>query len=158
MGSQRRCQASRQVTLRVVPDTNDEPDERFTLTLAYDGPSLPHLQGGDAIATLTISDDDHVPVFVGWEPGEWAVAEQDAEVTLKVAAATATDKMPEEGFDFSISVFTSASRAGQPDDYDGLSEVATFSLPTSGRIRQRRGTTARPTSCPSWDPRVWSAG
>ena len=67
VGGQFRFQATRDVSVSIINDTVDEPDEDFTVTLSYSNPSLPHLQGGPDTATVTIADNDHVPVTLGWE-------------------------------------------------------------------------------------------
>ena len=67
VGGQFRFQATRDISVSIINDTVDEPDEGFTVTLSYSNPSLPHLQGGPDTATVTIADNDHVPVTLGWE-------------------------------------------------------------------------------------------
>ena len=64
VNGQRVYRAVKQIVVHVVDDSEDEPRETFTATLAYSGPTLPHLQGGAATATVTIIDDDP-PVVSG---------------------------------------------------------------------------------------------
>ena len=65
VNGERRYRAEKRVQVAIVDDTEDEPDEDFHATLAYSGPILPHLQGGPASTTVSITDNDHVPVFPG---------------------------------------------------------------------------------------------
>ena len=125
-GSEHRYQASRPVSVRVYNDTDDEPDERFTVTLAYADPDPPHLQGGTSTARVTITDDDPVPLVLGWEQAEWAVEESDGTVTLKAVATITINRMPEEGFSFDATVTTSNGSARQGSDYTRLSVTETF--------------------------------
>ena len=131
LGGQFLFQASRDITVSIVNDTDDEPDENFTVTLNYSDPNLPHLEGGPDTATVTIADDDHVPVTLGWE--ETAVTAEEptspgttTPVVLRARAVTATDKQPESRFTFDFTVNTVNGTARQPDDYEQLSSTATF--------------------------------
>ena len=131
VGGQFRFQATRDIGVSIINDTDDEPDENFTVTLAYSDPSLPHLQGGPATATVTIADNDHVPVTLGWEDTAFTAEEPTSpgtttSVTLSAMAVTATDKRPESGFAFDFTVNTANSTARQPDDYEQLSSTGTF--------------------------------
>ena len=114
------------MSVRVYNDTDDEPDERFTVTLAYADPDPPHLQGGNSTARVTITDDDPVPLVLGWERPEWSVEESDGTVTLKAVATTTINRMPEEGFSFEATVNTSNGRASRDSDYTYLSVTETF--------------------------------
>ena len=126
-GSEHRYQASRPVSVLVYDDTDDEPDERFTVTLAYADPDPPHLQGGNSTATVTITDDDPVPLVLSWERPEWSVEESDGSVTLKAVATTTINRIPEEGFSFEATVDTRQSgRASRASDYTHLSVTETF--------------------------------
>ena len=126
-GSEHRYQASRPVSVRVYNDTDDEPDERFTVTLAYADPDPPHLQGGNSTATVTITDDDPVPLVLSWERPEWSVEESDGSVTLKAVATTTINRIPEEGFNFEATVDTRQNgRASRASDYTHLSVTETF--------------------------------
>ena len=66
-GGQFRFQATGDISVSIINDTADEPDEDFTVTLSYFNPSLPHLRGDPVTATVTINDNDFVPVTLGWE-------------------------------------------------------------------------------------------
>ena len=124
-------QATRDISVSIINDTNDEPDEDFTITLSYSNPSLPHLQGGPDTATVTIADNDHVPVTLGWEETAFTAEEPTSpgtttSVTLGAMAVTATDKRPESGFTFDFTVNTVDSSARQPNDYEQLTATETF--------------------------------
>ena len=148
VGGQFRFQATRDIGVSIINDTDDEPDENFTVILNYSDPSLPHLQGGPATATVTIADNDHVPVVLSWEQAA-ATAEEATSpgstrpVSLNAVAITTKDKMPESGFSFDVTVATADGSATQPADYQRLSDTATFnrgdfSLETvSGQRRYR---------------------
>ena len=132
VGGQFRFQATRDISVSIINDTVDEPDEDFTVILNYSDPSLPHLQGGPATATVTIADNDHVPVVLSWEQA--AVTAEEATspgttrpVSLSAVAVTAKDKRPESGFSFDVTVATANGSATQPADYQQLSDTATFS-------------------------------
>ncbi len=148
VGGQFRFQATRDISASIIDDTADEPDEDFTVTLSYSNPSLPHLQGGPATATVTIADNDHVPVVLSWEQTAATVEEAASPgttrpVSLSAVAVTTKDKMPESGFSFDVTVATANGSATQPADYQQLSNTATFnrsdfSLATvSGQRRYR---------------------
>ena len=127
-----RYRAERAFDVAVLHDTADEPDETFTLALAYRGMDLPpHLSGGSAVATLTITDNDHVPVTLGWEETALTAEEPTSPgttspVTLSAMAVTATDKRPESGFAFDFTVNTVDGTARQPADYERISSTGTF--------------------------------
>ena len=131
VGGQFRFQATRDISVSIINDTVDEPDEDFTVILNYSGPSLPHLQGGSDTATVTITDNDHVPVVLSWEQAA-ATAEEATSpgttrpVSLSAVAVTTKDKMPESGFSFDVTVATANGSATQPADYQQLSDTATF--------------------------------
>ena len=131
VGGQSLFQATKDISVSISDDTVDEPDEDFTVTLSYSNPSLPHLQGGPATATVTIADNDHVPVVLSWEQA--AVTAEEATspgstrpVSLSAVAVTTKDKMPESGFTFDVTVATADGSATQPADYQQLSGMATF--------------------------------
>ena len=131
VGGQFRFQATRDISVSIIDDTVDEPDEDFTVILNYSDPSLPHLQGGPATATVTIADNDHVPVFLSWEQTAATVEEATSPgttrpVSLRAIAVTTKDKMPESGFTFDVTVATADGSATQPADYQQLSDTATF--------------------------------
>ena len=126
VNGQQRYRATREFTVRIVDDTDDEPDEEFTVGLAYSNPALPHLQGGSATAFFTITDNDHVPVVLGWEQIAFT-AEEGTTVTLTAVAVTTKDKIPESGSTFDFTASTANGSARQPGDYAPLSETVTFS-------------------------------
>ncbi len=148
VGGQFRFQATRDISVSIINDTADEPDEDFTVILNYSDPSLPHLQGGPATATVTITDNDHVPVVLSWEQTAATVEEAASPgstrpVSLSAVAVTTKDKMPESGFSFDVTVATANGSATQPADYQQLSDTATFnrsdfSLATVGGQRRYR--------------------
>ena len=148
VGGQFRFQATRDISVSIINDTVDEPDEDFTVILNYSDPSLPHLQGGPDTATVTIADNDHVPVVLSWEQtaatAEEATSPGSARpVSLNAVAVTTKDKMPESGFSFDVTAATADGSATQPADYQRLSDTETFnrsdfSLATvSGQRRYR---------------------
>ena len=148
LGGQFRFQATRDISVSIMDDTVDEPDEDFTVILSYSDPSLPHLQGGPDTTTVTIADNDHVPVILSWEQAAATVEEamspgSTRPVSLRAIAVTTKDKMPESGFSFDVTVATADGSATQPADYQRLSDTATFnrsdfSLATvSGQRRYR---------------------
>ena len=131
VGGQFRFQATRDISISIIDDTEDEPDEDFTVILSYSNPSLPHLQGGPDTAMVTVADNDHVPVTLGWEETAFTAEEPTSPgtttpVTLRAMAVTATDKRPESGFTFDFTVNTADGTARQPDDYVQLSATETF--------------------------------
>ena len=131
MGGQFRFQATRDISVPITDDTDDEPNENFTVTLNYSDPSLPHLQGGPDTATVTIADNDHVPVTLGWKETALTAEEPTSPgattaVTLSARAVTATDKEPESGFTFDFTVSTVNGTARQPDDYEQFTSTETF--------------------------------
>ena len=148
VGGRFRFQATRDISVSIINDTDDEPDEDFTAILNYSDPSLPHLQGGPDTGTVTIADNDHVPVVLSWEQaavtaGEATSPGSTRPVSLRAVSVTTKDKMPESGFSFDVTVTTADGRATQPADYQRLSDTATFnrsdfSLETvSGQRRYR---------------------
>ena len=64
MGGVQRYRATQDFTISIVSSDGDEDDETFTATLAYADPNQPHLQGGSATATVTISDNDEPLVSI----------------------------------------------------------------------------------------------
>ena len=127
VGGQRRYRAAKQVSLAIVDDTDDEPDEDLSVTMAYTNPGLPHLQGGNATATVTITDNDHVPVTISWEQTFFDRGRRAwGPVTLRAEAVTTKDKMPDPGFSFAVSVYTAEGTASQIEDYRPLDTTQTF--------------------------------
>ena len=126
VNGQQRYRAEKEFELSVNDDTIDEPDESFTVTLDYLNSRPTHLQGGNSTARVTITDDDHVPVTLGWEQAAVTVNEGTGTVTLRAVALTTKDKMPDTGFSFDVSVATSDATASRPDDYILPSDTLTF--------------------------------
>ena len=124
----RRYRAAKQVQMAIVDDTEDEPDEDFDATMVYSDPTLPHLQGGPASTTVTITDNDHVPVAISWDQSSVSVDEGAGTVTLKARATTTSDKMPESGFTVALSATTvgGTATATEGSDYGRLTENFTF--------------------------------
>ena len=126
-----RYRASKDYTVTILEDTEDEPDEEFRFTLSYTVPSLPHQLGGSQEAIVTITDNDHVPVRLGWEQTEFTAEEptspgRTTSVSLTAVASTSVDKRPERGFTFGYTVNTRNGTARQPADYQQLSTTGTF--------------------------------
>ena len=126
VGGRQRYQAVKQFPVIIVDDDIDEANETFTATLAYADPSQTHLTGGNSTATVTITDDELVPVTIAWQQTALTVNEGSGSAVLRAVATTTEDKRPEEGFSFGVSVTTSDGTATQPGDYADLSESATF--------------------------------
>ena len=123
---QSRYQAKRTFTLRIEDDDDDEPDENFTAGLTYETTGKPHLRGGNSTARVTITDDDPVPLVLGWERPECSVEESDGTVILKAFATTTINRIPEDGFSFAATVSTSSGSASQGSDFTQLSVTETF--------------------------------
>ena len=131
IGGQQRYRASRTYDVPILHDTTDEEDERFTATLAYVGAPQPHLTGSSARATVTIDDDDHVPVTLGWDATQFTVEEPtspsgSSTLTLAVRAVTVKDKQPDAGFTFDYRARTADDGATAPEDYAALSATGTI--------------------------------
>ena len=131
IGGQQRYRASRTYDVPILHDTTDEEDERFTATLAYVGAPQPHLTGSSARATVTIVDDDHVPVTLGWDATQFTVEEPtspsgSSTLTLAVRAVTVKDKQPDAGFTFDYRARTADDGATAPEDYAALSATGTI--------------------------------
>ena len=75
INGQFRYQATRDITVSLIDDTADEPDEDFTITLAYRGTTQTHYTGGSAEATVTIIDNEVPQVTLGWEETSFVVEE-----------------------------------------------------------------------------------
>ena len=74
----RRYRAAKQVQVTIEDDTTDEIEEDFTITIEYANPALPHLQGGPAVASVKITDNEYVPVTISWEQADVSVSETRA--------------------------------------------------------------------------------
>ena len=149
VNGQQRYRATRDFTVAIIDDTADESNESFSVRLAYLTPSLPHLQGGPATATVTIADNDHVPVTLSWEP-DLTVGENVGSATLRAYAiprwtttgGQANGSRPRRGWTilsagtFDAFISTSNGSAAQPGDYTRVDDTVT---PSAGR----RTTSAR---------------
>ena len=124
---QSRYRATVDITLIVTDDTLDEPDEEITVALAVLGPSPPGLAGSPAVARVTITDNDHVPVALSWSTASPTVAEADGTLVLMAQVTTTVDKAPESGFTVPLTVATADGTATQPSDYTPVSENFSFS-------------------------------
>ena len=126
VNGQQRYRATRDFTVVIIDDMDDESNETFNVTLAYQTPGLTHLQGGPSTAVVTIQDNEHVPVTLSWEQTDVTVGENAGSATLRAYAVTTVDKRPEDGFSFDASISTSDGSAAQPDDYTQLDDAVTF--------------------------------
>ena len=132
MGGQFRFQAVRDIVITIIDDTVDEPDEDFTVTLAYRGALQSHWTGGSDEATVTIVDNELPQVTLGWDETAFTVTEPTSpggttSVTLTAVAITIADQQPETGFALDYTVATADGTAEQPDDYE--EESITESIP-----------------------------
>ena len=126
IGSSYRYRATRDFNITIVSDAVDETDEKFTATLDYSETGATNLLGGNSVATVTIKDDEQVPVTLGWNPATVSVNEGSSAVRLNVTATTTSDKRPEAGFSFDATVATSPVTADATDDYTHVSSTLTF--------------------------------
>ena len=126
VNSRQRYRVTMDFTVTVFDDTDDESDETFTAILAYANPDIDNLRLRNSITTVTIKDDEHVPVNLGWLDTSVSVNEGRGTVTLDATATTTGDKRPETGFSFQATVSTSAGSAGPDDDYTDISTTVTF--------------------------------
>ena len=126
VAGQQRYQAVKQFPVTIVDDDVDEAVETFTATLAYADSSPTHLTGGNSTATVSISDDELVPVTIAWQQNAVTVNEGTGSAVLRAVATTTEDRRPEEGYSFGVSVTTSDGTATHPGDYADLSQSATF--------------------------------
>ena len=135
INGERRYRAAKQVLATIVDDTEDESDEDFHVTLVYSDPTLQHLQGGSAEATVTITDNDFVPVTISWDQSFVSVDEDGMSVTLQARATTTSDKMPESGFTVALSAMTAGDTATEGSDYRRLTSNFSFG---QGRFHTHR--------------------
>ena len=127
VNGQRRYRAAKQVLVPIQDDTSDEDEEDFTATIEYADPSPPlHLQGGPAVMTVKITDNDFVPVTISWSPSPRSVDEDAVTVTLQARATTTSDRMPESGFTVALSATTAGGTATEGSDYRRLNSNSTF--------------------------------
>ena len=134
VSGQRRFVATKDFTVTIADDTDDEPNETFTVELELSNSSLPHLSEGDTEVTVTINDNDHVPVELSWEQSSFTVDEDVGTVTLKAEVTTTVDKMPEAGFVTAVSVATIDDSATQGADYTRLSVSHSFRQSAFSRV------------------------
>ena len=66
VNGRQRYRATMDFTVTVFDDTDDESNETFTATLAYVNSDIPNLRLSNSVAMVTIKDDEHVPVNLGW--------------------------------------------------------------------------------------------
>ena len=134
VNGQQRYRATRDFTVAIIDDTTDESVENFRVTINYQTPGLPHLQGGPQSAIVTIRDNEHVPVTISWDQSDITVDEDDGSVILRAFAVTTVDKRPEDGFSFDASIYTSNGSAAQPGDYMQVVDTVTFSRNDFSRV------------------------
>ena len=134
INGQQRYQATRDFIAVIIDDTEDESTEDFRVTMNYLTPGLSHLQGGPQSATVTIRDNEHVPVTISWDQSDITVDEDDGSATLRAFAVTTVDKRPEDGFSFDASVYTSNGSAVQPGDYTQVDDTVTFDRNDFSRV------------------------
>ena len=114
VNGRQRYRATMDFTVTVFDDTDDESDETFTAILAYANPDIDNLRLRNSITTVTIKDDEHVPVNLGWLDTSVSVNEGRGTVTLNATATTLVDKRPETGFSFQATVSTSSRQRSSP--------------------------------------------
>ena len=107
-------------------DTVNEGDETVTLTLAYDAPSLPHLQGNNASLAVTIADDDHGPVTISWEQSLVTVDEGAGTATLRAVVTTSGSQAPSADFILEATVSSTDGSATKSVDFSPLSKSLVF--------------------------------
>ena len=118
-------QATRDITISIIDDTVDEPDEDFSVSLAYRGTTQTHYTGGSAEAAVTIIDNELPQVRLSWEETSFTMEEPTTPggtraVTLTAVAITLADQRPETGFTLDFSVETADGTATEPSDYGGV--------------------------------------
>ena len=134
VNGQQRYRATRDFIVAIIDDSDDESTEDFRVTMNYLTSGLSHLRGGPQSATVTIRDNEHVPVTLGWDQSDVTVDEADGSVTLRAFAVTTVDKRPEDGFSFDASISTSNGSAVQPGDYTELDYTVTFARGDFSRV------------------------
>ena len=134
VNGQQRYQATKDFTVPILDDTEDESNEDFRVTMNYLTAGLSHLQGGPQSARVTIRDDEHVPVTISWDQSDLTVDEDDGSATLRAFAVTTVDKRPEDGFSFDASVYTTNGSATQPGDYTQVNDTVTFERSDFSRV------------------------
>ena len=127
VSGQTRYRAVADIVVAIVNDTVNESNEGITLTLTYDAPTLPHLQGNNANLAVTIADDDQGPVTISWQQSSVTVDEGAGTATLRALATTAQNEAPGADFVLQASVSSVAGSAVRSDDFTPLSETVVFS-------------------------------
>ncbi len=126
VNGERRYRAVKQVQVPIQDDTSDEDEEDFTVTIEYANPGPPHLQGGPAVMSVKITDNDFVPVTISWDQSFVSVDEHARTVTLQARATTTSDRIPESGFNVALSATTADGTATQGSDYRRLTSSFSF--------------------------------
>lgn len=121
-----RYRAAKQIAVDIEDDTSDEVDEDLTVTIEYANPGPTHLQGGAAVATITIADNDDVPITLGWDETNVTVSEDAGTVTLYVQATTTEDTAPQSDVAFDVNVSTRDGSARQGSEYKSASTAVRF--------------------------------
>ena len=126
VNGQPRYRAVKNVMVDIEDDTADEIEEDFTVTFEYANPGALHLQGGSAIATVKIADNDFVPITLSWYQAEASVSEDAGSITLFAQAITTEGGAPLSDVSFDVRAFTSSGSAKSNNDFTSLSETQTF--------------------------------
>ena len=121
-----RYSATKNVDVTIVNDTVNEASEQITLALAYDAPSLPHLQGNNASLAVTIADDDHGPVTISWEQSSVIVDENAGTATLRAVVTTSGSEAPSADFILEATVSSTDGSATKSVDFSPLSKSLVF--------------------------------
>ena len=127
VSGQTRYRAVADVEVAIVNDTVNESNEGITLTLTYDAPTLPHLQGNNASLAVTIADDDHGPVTISWQQSSVTVDEGAGTATLRAFVTTAQNEAPGADFVLQASLSSVAGSAARSADFTPLSKTVVFS-------------------------------
>ena len=127
VSGQTRYRAVADVEVAIVNDMVNESNEGIILTLTYDAPTLPHLQGNNASLAVTIADDDHGPVTISWQQSSVTIDEGAGTATLRAVATTAQNEAPDADFVLQASVSSVAGTAARSDDFTSLTRTIVFS-------------------------------
>ena len=112
-------------------DAQDEDDSEVTAEVVN---GSGYFAGSGSAASITVDDDDFVPVTLEWEETTLTVVEGSASATLIAVATTARDKAPEDGFDFDATLTLSDGSATEGEDYSPSS--STTQSFAAGNFRQ----------------------
>ena len=134
VNGQQRYRATKDFSVAILDDKEDESNEAFNVRLAYATPGLPHLRGGPSTAVVTIQDNEHVPVTLSWEQPDVTVREDTGTATLRAYAITTVDKRPGDGFSFDATIQTTNGSAVQPGDYTQFDDTVSFSRNDFSRV------------------------